>query len=77
MAFFKNNFKLRSQAEIDAEQKKKDEEKIRQHWLSIERSRKEREQYEIKEISGWMYVGPFVGLLVAGIAGVMIWLSGE
>src|SRR3989344_7583353 len=73
----KDSFKLRAQTEMDEEQKKKDEEKTRQHWLLIERDRKEREQYEIKEISGWMYVGPFIGLLVAGIAGVMIWLSGE
>jgi len=73
----KDSFKLRSQTEMDEEQKKKDEEKTRQHWLLIERDRKEREQYEIKEISGWMYVGPFIGLLVAGIAGLMIWLSGE
>lgn len=73
----KDSFKLRSQAEMDAEQNKKQEEKIRQHWLSIERNRKQREQYEIKEISTWMYVGPFIGLVVAIIAGILIWLSGD
>lgn len=77
MNFLKNSFKLRSQAEIDAEQTKKEEEKTRQHWLLIERNRKEREQYEIKEISGWMYIGPLIGLLVASIALLMIWFSGE
>lgn len=73
----KDSFKLRSQTEMDAEQKVKEEEKTRQHWLSVERARKTREQYEIKEISGWMYFGPFLGMLVAAIAGLMIWLSGE
>ncbi len=77
MSFLKHSFKLRSQAEIDAEKKAKDEEKTRQYWLSVERNRKGREQFEIKEISGWMYVGPFIGLIVAAIAGLMIWLSGE
>lgn len=73
----KNSFKLRSQAEMDAEQKFKEEEKIRQHWLIVERARKIRELYEIKEISTWMYLGPFLGMFVAAIAGLMIWLSGE
>lgn len=73
----KDSFKLRSQTEMDEEQKKKDEEKTRQHWLSVEGNRKEREQYEIKEISGWMYFGPFIGLVVSVIAGIMIWLSGS
>jgi len=73
----KDSFKLRSQTEMDEENKKKEEEKTRQRWLSIERNRKEREQYEIKEISGWMYFGPFIGLTVSVIAGLMIWLSGD
>ena len=73
----KDSFKLRSQTEMDAEQNKKQEEKTRQHWLSIERNRKQREQYEIKEISTWMYIGPFIGLVVAIIAGILIWLSGD
>ena len=73
----KDSFKLRSQAEMEAEQIKKQEEKTRQYWLSIERNRKQREQYEIKEISTWMYVGPFIGLVVAIIAGILIWLSGD
>src|SRR3989344_5677345 len=73
----KDSFKLRSQTEMDEEQKKKEEEKTRQHWLSVEGNRKKREQYEIKEISGWMYFGPFIGLVVSVIAGIMIWLSGS
>lgn len=73
----KDSFKLRSQTEMEEERKKKDEEKTRQHWLSVEGNRKEREQYEIKEISGWMYFGPFIGLVVSVIAGIMIWLSGS
>lgn len=73
----KDSFKLRSQTEMDEEQKKKDEEKTRQHWLSVEGKRKEREQYEIKEISVWMYFGPLLGLVVSAIAGIMIWLSGS
>lgn len=76
MSFLKNSFKLRPQAELDAEQKAKEEEQTRQYWLTVERSRKEREKYEIKEAAGWIHVGPFIGLIVAAIAGLMLWLSG-
>lgn len=51
-------------------------EEIRQHWLSIERNRKAREVYEIREISGWMYTGALLGMLMAIVAGLMIWASG-
>ncbi len=73
----KDKFKLGTQAERDAEYQKKQEEKMRQHWLSVETNRKEQEQYAMKEISGWMFVGPFMGLVVSAIAGIMILLSGE
>lgn len=73
----KDFFKLRSESDIRAEQEAKEKERVRQHWLKVERNRKEQEKYKIKEISGWMYFGPFLGLLVAVIAGLMIWLSGE
>lgn len=72
----KDSFKLRSQSEMNEEYEKKQKEKTRQHWLSVEGNRKEREKYEIKEISGWMYLGPVLGLVTIIIAGIMIWLSG-
>jgi fatty acid desaturase len=77
MSFFKHKLNFRSQAEIDMERKVKEEEKKHQHWLLIEHNRKARERYEVKKISSWMYIGTFLGLLVAGIAGLMIWLSGR
>lgn len=72
----KDSFKLCSESDIRAEQEEKEKERVRQHWLKIERNRKEQEKYKTKEISGWMYFGPFLGMLVAAIAGLMIWLSG-
>ena len=68
----KKSFKLRSQADIEAEQKEKEEVAL----AIVEKNRKKREIYEIEEISGWMYFGPFLGLLAAIIAGIMIWISG-
>lgn len=73
----KDSFKLRSQSEMNEEYEKKQKEKTRQHWLSVEGNRKEREKYEIKEISGWMYLGPVLGFVAAVIAGIMIWLSSD
>lgn len=61
----------------EEQEKQKQEAERRKRWLAIEEKRKTRESYEVKEISGWMYFGPFLGLLVAIIAGIMIWLSGE
>ena len=58
-------------------EKQKQEAERRKRWLAIEEKRKTREAYEIKEISGWMYFGPFLGLLVTVIAGIMIWLLGS
>jgi hypothetical protein len=71
----KDSLKSSSSTQTEEEQKKKEKEKIRQRWLSIERNRKKREPYEVKEISGWMHFGPFIGLLVAVIAGLMIKFS--
>lgn len=73
---FRDSFKLTSAADMEAEKKRIAAEKTKQHWLSVEKSRTTREKYEIKEISGWMYVGAFLGLLMAVAAGLLIWASG-
>lgn len=67
------SFRLTSTEQLE----KKQEEKAHKRLVEIERARKVREAYEIREISLWMYWGPFLGLLVAAIAGLMIWLSGD
>ena len=61
----------------EEQEKEKQEAEQRKRWLVIEEKRKSREKYETKEMSGWMYVGPMLGLVVAAIAGIMIWLSGS
>lgn len=75
MSTLKNSFKLRSQSELDAEKEKAEQEKIRHHWLLVEKNRKTQEPFELKEISGWMMVGPIIGLLIAIISGIVIWLG--
>lgn len=73
----KNSFKLTSQSDLQADKLKREEENRRNKALKVERERNAREKYEIKEFSGWMYIGPTLGLIVACISGFMIWVSGE
>lgn len=75
MAIFGSNSKQVSRAEIEAEEKRKHAEEVRQRWLTIERKRTAREKYEMKEIATWMYIGPLIGLITAVVTGLMIWLS--
>jgi len=52
------------------ETKNRQEEMIHKHWLKIERGRKQKEKYEIREIPGWMYWGifvPFLGAIGLGL----------
>jgi len=61
----------------EEQEKAKQKEEKKKHWLSIEAERKSREKYEMKEFSGWMYFGPCIGLIIAAVAGFLIWASGS
>lgn len=58
-------------------EKKEEEmkEEVRQRWLSIERRRTAREVYEVGEISGWMYIGAGLGILMAIACGFLLWIG--
>lgn len=71
----KNSFKLRSQAEIDKEANEKAERQKREKWLEIEKNRTEREKYEIAPMSGWFYLGPFLGMVLAALCLLVMWLG--
>ncbi len=58
------------------EERERNEAEQKKRWLPIEKARQKREAYEIKEISGWMYWGAFLGFLIAAFGGFMIWVSG-
>ncbi len=52
-----------------------DAEKRRLRYLAVERTRTAREKHQIKEISGWMYVGPGLGVVAAVVVGLIMWID--
>lgn len=65
--------KNKTQQQIEQEE----QEKLEKYWLRVERSRKEREKYEMKPMSVWLSLTPLAGIIIAIIAGVIIWISGD
>ena len=52
-----------------------DAEKRRLKLFAAERARTTREKYKMKEIRGWMNVGPALALVAALIVGLILWIS--
>lgn len=66
------SFKLTSENQLEKERG----ERAHKRLVETERARKAQERYAVREMGLWMMWGPFLGLLVACVAGLMIWLSG-
>lgn len=59
----------------EAQRMAADAEKSRLKLFAAERARTTREKYEIKEISGWMYIGPSLGLVAGVIIALIMYMS--